>query len=48
MSVSTKAKTAEEKKIRKTKNIKKMLKWTLEQEEILAEWAEKAACYVVK
>ena len=44
MSVSTKAKTAEEKEKEKQKH-KEDAKWTLEQEEILAEWAEKAACY---
>ena len=39
-----KVKTAEEKEKEKQK-IKEDAKWTLEQEELLAEWAEKAACY---
>ena len=44
MSTSSKAKTAEQKEKEKLK-IKEDNKWTLEQEELLAEWAEKAACY---
>jgi hypothetical protein len=44
MSVSTKAKTAEEKEKEKQKH-KEEAQWTFEQEEILAEWAEKATCY---
>jgi hypothetical protein len=44
MSTISKAKTAEEKEKEKQK-IKEDAKWTLEQEELLAEWAEKAACY---
>ena len=40
----SKAKTAEQKEREKQK-IKEDFKWTLEQEEILAELAEKAACY---
>ena len=44
MSTLTKAKTAEEKSQEKQK-VKDEAKWTLEQEELLAEWAEKASCY---
>ena len=44
MSTSTKAKTAVEKEKEKQK-IKEDSMWTLEQEELLAEWAEKASCY---
>ena len=44
MSTTSKAKTAEQKEKEKLK-IKEDNKWTLEQEELLAEWAEKAACY---
>jgi len=44
MSTSTKAKTAEEKEKEKKKIIEDSM-WTLEQEELLAEWAEKASCY---
>ena len=44
MSTSTKAKTAVEKEKEKQK-IKEDSVWTLEQEELLAEWAEKASCY---
>ena len=44
MSTISKAKTAEEKEKEKQK-VKEESKWTLEQEELLAEWAEKAACY---
>ena len=44
MSTISKAKTAEEKEKEKQK-LKDDAKWTLEQEELLAEWAEKAACY---
>ena len=44
MSTTSKAKTAEQKEKEKQK-IKDDFKWTLEQEELLAEWAEKAACY---
>ena len=43
MSTSSKAKTPEQKEKEKNK-FKKDNKWTLEQEELLAEWAEKAAC----
>jgi hypothetical protein len=46
MSTLSKAKTAEEKEKEKEKNkIKDDNKWSLEQEELLAEWAEKASCY---
>ena len=44
MSTSTKEKTAVEKEKEKQK-IKEDSVWTLEQEELLAEWAEKASCY---
>ena len=44
MSTSTKAKTAEEKEKEKKKVLQDSM-WTLEQEELLAEWAEKASCY---
>ena len=44
MSTSTKAKTAEEKEKEKKKILEDSM-WTLEQEELLAEWAEKASCY---
>ena len=44
MSTSTKAKTAEEKEKEKKKILQDSM-WTLEQEELLAEWAEKASCY---
>ena len=44
MSTSTKAKTAEEKEKEKKKILQDSV-WTLEQEELLAEWAEKASCY---
>jgi len=44
MSTSTKAKTAEEKEKEKKKVLEDSM-WTLEQEELLAEWAEKASCY---
>ena len=44
MSTTTKAKTAEEKEKEKQKVIQDSM-WTLEQEELLAEWAEKASCY---
>ena len=42
---NTSSSNINKKKVEEEKKKKESAKWTLEQEELLAEWSEKASCY---